>query len=154
MSEELTDAELALISKIKMETSASSASAAPAAEPLLSLARLGLKRNKKDRGQKISLIPLAIVLIVVGLIGTLAFILAMQSVAEQAGSLGYFGELSEQLAGSEEFDSMFTASGFGWYTNFLAVYEKRWLFAGIIFSAFALLSALVLVIDLARKENK
>lgn len=155
MDKELSAAELALVSRIKSETEQVRATAAPAQPKLISLERFGIeKKAKRIKGEKRSLIPLSVGLVITGIVATLVFIIFMQSTAEQMGSLDYFTNLSEQLAGSEEFDQLFNSTGLGWYKDFAKIYEQRWLLSGIIFSAFFLLAALTFVIDLARRGNK
>ena len=155
MDRELTDTELALVSRIKSETEQAQSSATPVQPKLISLERFGIERKtKRAKGEKRSLIPLAIGLAVTGVLVTLAFIIFMQSTAEQMGSLDYFTNLSEQLAGSEEFNQLFNSTGLGWYKDFVKIYEQRWMLSGVIFSAFFLLAALTFVIDLARRGNK
>jgi hypothetical protein len=154
MDENLTDAERALVSRVKAETQSVQASAPPAAEPLLSKARWGLARSKREEGVKRSLIPLAIGLVVVGFILTVLFIIFMQSTAQQMGSVDYFNELSEQLAGSSAYDELFNSAGLGWYKDFLNLYKMRWMLAGAIFTTFILLAAFTFIIDIARRGSK
>lgn len=154
MDDSLTDAERALISRVKVETQIVQSSAKPAAEPLFSRARWGLKRSKREKEGKRSLVPLGVTFIILGLISTVLFIIFMQSTAQQMGSVDYFNELSEQLSGSSEYDELFNSAGLGWYKDFLNIYNMRWVFAAGIFTVFILLAALTFIIDLARRGTK
>lgn len=153
MTEELNEAELALISRVKTEIGASRSKSKPAKLPAFSLKRL-LPSRAKRTDVKRSLVPLGVGIIAIGLLISLVFIIAMQSVGEQLGAFGSFVGLSDQLAGTPEADALLSSAGFGWYSDFLGFYETRWVIAGLIFSGFTLMSALVFVIEIAKRGNK
>lgn len=160
MTEGLTDAELELISRVKSETTAQQELAKPAAVPLFSRERWGLthkdpkRREKRGRLRLFKLRTLAITIFIVGLFATLIFMMFMQSMAEQVGSLSYFTELTQEISSSKQWDEIFNTAGLGWYTDFLKYYEMRWMIAGLMITGFTVIAAFIFIIDLARRGNK
>lgn len=148
---EFTEAELALIKRVKSDTQELQESALPAADPFFSLARFGLQRKKREKGEKRSLLPVVFILIFVGILLAAAFLMVMQSLAEQTGAMGTFSGITKQLASSKEFSSILDTAGFGWYKSFLSFYNVRWVISAAVFSVFIVLAGMVFVVDLARR---
>lgn len=149
MPEPLTPEAEELIRRVRNGQQQLVADAAPTRGKLLSWQRLRSLRKKRDTPR--SLTPVAVTLFVVGLVLTVLFLSFMSSTAHQIGGLGELDKLTGKLAGSKEYQELINGSGLSWYRDFFKLYNLRWVISGIVMTFFVVLSALTLMIDLARR---